>query len=294
MAYNSHTSTLFHYTKSIKSLMSIIKEGFRYSYSKEAIGEGKYIGIPMISFCDIPISRSVEHMSKYGRYAIGIDKDFLIEQTASNIAPVTYYLNDEQMNAALALKTVCSEYDSKIKEEFNKISSGSKQITVKIDGLEGEWSGPLFEDKNISAGTKAFMMNIQKDNYNKYANSIIGYMKPYYMFRNGHKQINYDECEWRSVLPDKSHYRAISYNWIWENYDEWRTSVKNKFVEGPPLLCLTEKSVRYIIVPKEKDCEKLIEKINNLHVFSGKKIDDRIKSSLCSKIISFEHMNKDF
>lgn len=294
MAYNSHTSTLFHYTKSIKSLLSIIQEGFRYSYSKESIGNKDFIGVPMISFCDIPISRSVEHMNKYGRYAIGIDKDYIIEQTASNVAPVTYYLNNNQMQAALSLKEVCEDYGKRIKESFNKISTGAKQIKVTIDGLDGEWSGPVLEGDDLSTGAKAFMMSIQKDNYNRYANSIIGYMKPYYMLRKGKKQINYDECEWRTVLPDNSHYKTFRYNWIWENYDKWRASVDNKFVAGPPLLYLTASAVRYIIVPKELDCEKLIRRINKLHIFSGKDINDKIKSSLCSKIISFEHINKDF
>ena len=55
---NSHTSTLFHYTKTANTLLSILKEGFRFSYCLEEylLLKQEYIGVPMISFCDIPIT----------------------------------------------------------------------------------------------------------------------------------------------------------------------------------------------------------------------------------------------
>lgn len=56
---NSHSDTLFHYTKQLDSLISILKEGLRVSYSGEQITEDIFIGIPMVSFCDIPVQLSV-------------------------------------------------------------------------------------------------------------------------------------------------------------------------------------------------------------------------------------------
>lgn len=55
---NSHTSTLFHYTKSVTTLLTILKEGLRFTYclEKYPLVPVREIGIPIISFCDIPIS----------------------------------------------------------------------------------------------------------------------------------------------------------------------------------------------------------------------------------------------
>ena len=71
---NSHTSTLFHYTKTASTLLSILQDGFRFTYCLEdfLLLKQENIGIPMISFCDIPINDSVEHSKKYGYYAIGL------------------------------------------------------------------------------------------------------------------------------------------------------------------------------------------------------------------------------
>lgn len=63
---NSHTSTLFHYTKTIDALLSILGFGLRFTYCLERypLVPVREVGVPMISFCDIPISESVEHAEK--------------------------------------------------------------------------------------------------------------------------------------------------------------------------------------------------------------------------------------
>ena len=63
---NTHTPTLFHFTNTGDNIISILKNGLKYSYCKEELNNEYILGIPMISFCDIPISRSYEHESKYG------------------------------------------------------------------------------------------------------------------------------------------------------------------------------------------------------------------------------------
>lgn len=75
------TSSLFHYTDYL-SLTKIIQTGLIPNYCSEDItykneaGEslGEIIGIPMVSFCDIPLSRIKEFSNRYGEYAIGLKK----------------------------------------------------------------------------------------------------------------------------------------------------------------------------------------------------------------------------
>ena len=73
--YNSHTSTLFHFTRKQNSLLSILKDGLKFSYCSEKMTDGLSLGIPMVSFCDIPLLSCGEHRSKYGLYAIGFSKN---------------------------------------------------------------------------------------------------------------------------------------------------------------------------------------------------------------------------
>ena len=107
---NSHSSSLFHFTRNFNSLVSIIQEGFRFSYSGEQITRASisgvpptdniFVALPMISFCDIPIELCEEHRSKYGDYAIGINKDQLIKHTGGLLSPVHYTLTDNPIRGA--------------------------------------------------------------------------------------------------------------------------------------------------------------------------------------------------
>jgi len=84
------TNSIIHYTGSYKALASILKEGFRVKYCLEklylhdAISNAAH---PMISFCDIPLSDSKQHFSAYGKYGIGLSKDWAIK---NGINPVIY------------------------------------------------------------------------------------------------------------------------------------------------------------------------------------------------------------
>lgn len=48
--------------------MQILKEGFKFAYCAEHFGD-EFLAIPMVCFCDIPISRCTEHSEKYGEQA---------------------------------------------------------------------------------------------------------------------------------------------------------------------------------------------------------------------------------
>ena len=60
--------------------------------------------IPMVSFCDIPLSQVKEHIGKYGSYGIGLTKDWAM---TNRLSPVHYVATGSQQ--ALALKTLNNE-----------------------------------------------------------------------------------------------------------------------------------------------------------------------------------------
>lgn len=104
------TDRLFHYTWNKENLLSILENGFKPKYSLEKLGLFKekeifkhilsFMGdfskqedindefaIPMICFCDIPLDLVENHIKMYGKYSIGLSKEWGVKQ---GICPVFY------------------------------------------------------------------------------------------------------------------------------------------------------------------------------------------------------------
>src|SRR6266536_130345 len=99
------TNSLFHFTKNKTALHGILKEGFRLKYCLETIEtrKGKIkAAVPMVSFCDIPLSQVKEHILKYGRYGIALSKDW--GQTRG-LNPVLYIDKPSQIGYNLNFAT---------------------------------------------------------------------------------------------------------------------------------------------------------------------------------------------
>src|SRR5688572_32225145 len=90
------SNTLFHFTDTRDHLVSILTNEFRPHYCLEDLSvlgglppetAGNVIGIPIVCFCDIPLSQATEHMRVNGRYALGLRKDWGMRQ---GLTPVLY------------------------------------------------------------------------------------------------------------------------------------------------------------------------------------------------------------
>jgi hypothetical protein len=70
-------NSLFHFTKTKDALYGILDETFKLSYCREDLvvgGERFSIRVPMVSFCDIPLSAIKNHIVSYGSYGLGLGK----------------------------------------------------------------------------------------------------------------------------------------------------------------------------------------------------------------------------
>lgn len=71
------TNSVFHFTKSIDAIKSILISDFHIKYCLEIV-EAKHrtieYAVPMASFCDIPLSQVSSHIDKYGGYGLGLLK----------------------------------------------------------------------------------------------------------------------------------------------------------------------------------------------------------------------------
>ena len=99
--------SLFHFTKELAVLRSILLEGFWPRYSLEdfrwqvtAPGDHEFAAFPMVCFCDIPLSRIDEHVDFYGAYGIGLSKEWGVQ---AGLNPVQYIAGPNSVTAALVL-----------------------------------------------------------------------------------------------------------------------------------------------------------------------------------------------
>jgi len=93
----NRTQSLFHFTKKFETLKAILESGYFWArYSLEDISWGKgekrlYYALPMVCFCDIPLSRIEEHTEFYGGYGIAMTQ----ERGIRNGLNPLIYLNTE-------------------------------------------------------------------------------------------------------------------------------------------------------------------------------------------------------
>ena len=90
------SSTLFHFTNTLENLLNILTVEFRPHFCLEDFSilsrkssptKDQGIAVPMVSFCDLPLSQVSKHMETYGYYALGLSKAWGM---ANGLAPVLY------------------------------------------------------------------------------------------------------------------------------------------------------------------------------------------------------------
>lgn len=90
------SNCLFHFTNSAENLLNILENEFSPRYCLEdltmlnyssKLGNYLEMAIPMVCFCDIPLSRIKTHISYYGNYGIGMTKSWGIK---NGICPINY------------------------------------------------------------------------------------------------------------------------------------------------------------------------------------------------------------
>lgn len=134
------SSTLFHFTRSIDFLQSILKNGFMPRYCLE---DTRWFGLPSIDvlaypmscFCDIPLSRIAEHTGFYGSYGIGMTKDWGLR---NSLAPVIY--SPPKSSAPRAVEYIMR----------SRVSSGAKKANTEKAAKEAAFGALLAFIKPLS------------------------------------------------------------------------------------------------------------------------------------------------
>lgn len=315
---NPNSDTLFHFTKKISVFKKILKNGLRYSFAFEAfpkstiqnISFGAFssmeyeedeltqgYAIPMISFCDIPLTRVNNHSKRYGKLALGIDKEFLCHFYKDFINPVFYadssfmYKSLDCISKAhgIALKSLYFQIMNSKDEEVVKIRTAMLKEPLKankqIELLPSELQGLFNNAIDLSSAT----------------NTIVSLLKPTYGIDvEGKKQCFYDEREWRAIMPNyplspfekQRCYSRTEFKSMKEELNNALNQEKDAFITIPGHWF---NMVKHIIVPKEEDVVNITNFIRQSKILLG--YDDFTEDErlhLMTKITSFERIVNDY
>lgn len=273
------SSSLFHFTSSYENLKSILSNDFVPRYCCEifnydtlednsTVVKGAF-PIPMVSFCDIPLSKIKNHSNFYGEYAIGLSKNWGI---ASGISPVMYY-------------SYHSNLFDKVVQKIQFYKENSKKFIDSIDRIIAQ-SG---EDKD-------YVLDLLRPVLNDMLlfMTLLYTMKPYkgMMYRNGEflNNINfYNEREWR-FAPFVNNQDTIS---ILQNFSIERfkkLSGEDKIYKNA-VLKFQPNDVKYLIVKDEESVKRLYNEITEI---KGKKYSYEDIIMLQTRILTIDQVLEDF
>lgn len=316
-------SSLLHFTPTSNGLRGILRNGFRFSYvfeyyPREVIYNELYpekpvelclwnksligVAMPMICFCDTPLTRAYSHAKKYGEYIIGIDKNVAITLYHGMLNPVHYYTSDKIYSALVdlsILKTFSKSNTNKTNIQYPITDNGYKikKVAQHIETNEEKY---IFSQNAIES-----------------INCLFSLIKPYRGYDLSGKEVcYYDEQEWRIFIIDGE---AEENKWIWDfgekqfcsvnDFKKWIAPQNKILYESQyAYLPITEefpvellsKLITHIVVKKEYQIPNLVnallstERIFGVDLQKGNKQHDEFRSLLISRISSFERIENDY
>lgn len=279
-----NASSLLHFTKDKRTLKGILEKGFRFSYCCEHINStinmnethpvganffrpslcGKTsIAIPMICFCDIPLTRAKSHSSVYGNFILGIDKDMARTVYGDLLNPVMYRSSDNIELSLSDLSVIKTGKSIDVFGCYNYMRSINQIIgyTKPYNGCFKNKSNHCFYDE------REWRILIPSD-YSDETKWYWNISKEEFEFRK--KEIN-------RILQNSIYaYRALTEN----DEDE---AILTQFIT-------------HIIVAKEKNIPEFVKFILNKKqsLFGYSNVSDQTRNLLVSKITSFERIEKDY
>lgn len=224
-----YPNILFHFTDK-DGLYKILESTFKVSYAREKIKGntlGREFAVPMVSFCDLRLSELKDHIEKYGKYGIGLTKEWAFR---NGLNPVMY-VNET----------------SHFTDNFIKALDGIYLMVNKL--VDAKDSANLSNDYMNVLNTYRYLKNYQGEL--KREKEII----PNYRFA--------DEREWRYVPPisEKLNYRPfipISRIRTKEEKRKYNQEIDHLRLSFQP------DDINYLVVESDKDITPLIRHLRQV------------------------------
>ena len=178
------SDVLFHFTIRLENLESILTSDFRPHFSLENLNvimpDSEHtheleFAIPMVSFCDIPLSQTIQHMEVYGSYGIGLSKEW---GKSRGVCPVLYTVPHSFL--ALKLRSLIenisdipgtSASSNELLDDFHDATCYIKPYEGKVILANGDEATVRFYDERewryvASLPTESFRYGLDKEGFN--------------------------------------------------------------------------------------------------------------------------------
>lgn len=191
------TNSLIHFTKTKGGILGILKDHFKIKYCLEKFNTSKgsfSAAIPMVSFCDIPLSQIKNHIKNYGSYGIGLKKNWGHQK---QLNPVIYI--DKHSSLGSNLRFGFEQYlKNKNTQDFSEVDHAlidalryiknyendlnRKGKTIKNYRFYDEREWRYIPDKSIcneiAVAPTHFSTQLQKDKFNNKISDLRLEFKP--------------------------------------------------------------------------------------------------------------------
>lgn len=237
-----YPNILFHFTKK-DSLYAILTSTFKVSYARERILGGaktKEFAIPMVSFSDLRLSELKDNIGTYGKFGIGLTKDWAIK---NGLNPVMY-----------------ASKDSFFTENFMKGIEDFFKIVVDSTDTSGKYETAY----NNTINTLRYIKNYKGDLIRPNKKTINDYV-----FAN--------EREWRYVPPISDD--ILSFVPIDKIQTPQQKSAFNRKVSHLRLSFKPD-DIKYLVVEKDSDINALIGHLRQVKNGFSSDIIDRLASRI--------------
>ncbi len=240
-------NTLFHFTNSVDNIKNILTNHFSPRVCLERIdyfqGEKFDFGLPMVCFCDIPLSQIGNHIKTYGEFAIGLTKKWALN---NGISPVLYLQSMSQ-----AIGDINNFFElAGIKDRHSALHEPNYLISCyELFSYCKAYQGSMWRNGKL------------KKNIRFYDEREWRYVPNYRWFIDSYPQ----------AFLDKNEYRDRN---IKNRYNEIISEFKIEF---------TPNDIKYIIISKESERNEMINSINEIkrNFYTLMEIDE-LKSKIIS------------
>ena len=270
---------MFHYTCSMDNLLSILRVGLLPNYCREEFtgtNQTRVWGIPMVSFCDIPLLKTASFRERYGHYAIGLEKDWALRH---DVNPVLYVVNPEVYYSLSFYLGMAAGMKQRAQDAGCRLNGNS--VTFRIPAQ----SGPI---PGLAEGLNAIQAEDRND-------ALCGYVKPYSGVYQGRTVENYPENEWRYLVKD-----SAQTPWL-RTMDEYKAWRGNNPEKPKPADALADKSlgfalgnIAHLVVETEREVDTLVRRIQTLDTLCGVPLQNGDRVALIQKIQSFQRISQDY
>lgn len=183
--------SLFHGTKNMNSLISIIKNGFYPSYANEFLGGHTY-KIVMVSFSNIPLIEARNQVN-YGDYFIGLKRSWGLRK---KLQPVAYTYNDSKLEndvINLAQESLVGQAVMILKKAFKE------KMVLEINGTTENLIAKELMETEINDETIEKLASVFDNISNRIGNLKL-YLKHYVVFdKNNNERFSFNDREWRYI-----------------------------------------------------------------------------------------------